>query len=339
MNNKRIGYISWGQSAIMSAVFAVLYCSVFAEYRGWRSMIVSTAAACLILAAAVFTLSVGRTSAVRRLRDRSSAVGLTAAMVLGIYYISGAAVILRQTAVLVSERYLKDTPVWVCVILMGLISGYGALMGTAAVHRMTTVIGTMMVAGAVVFILLGMGDISLPPAEHFSLSFSRDVLSGIFPYAALAISCICITSSGLENRTAKAVYAGILLIPAVSLVMITAVWMCLGDYTLMSDYPAFDALIYMGRNMSFQPDGFFFSQAVLMTCSAGSLLCSCFGEGIGEVIESRYIGCLGAVLASAAASFEPVYEICYGIFSEFVVIAMVIFVIPLAAIVFGRKEK
>lgn len=300
--NSRCKYIGSGQITVMITIFAVLYCVSQAVYADCGAMLANTAASAVILAVLAIPLSVltcrREGSVPEMISEKSRSAGKIAAALYLIYFLAAAADILLSFAVFVSERYFQGAGPLVCVMLLGLVCVYISWAGSQAVCRMSTVILYLLIFTSAVFAAFALNDFSLPEIRLHTISFSYESVKGIFPSLAAVTASMCVICGGAGRRTRKGIYGGIAAGLAASAAITAAVFSVLGDFTVISEYPILDSVIYASREVSFRPDGLFFSLWTMIAAAAVSLLCACGGEALKTIIPS--IRCEGIYTAGAA---------------------------------------
>lgn len=333
----RCKYISAGQTAVLITAFALLYCVFGGTYSDCGDMlanIVSSSLAAAVLSiplAAVTSRSEG--SVIDMISEK---IGERAAAMAGllylIYFTAAAAHILGGYSVFAAERYFEGVKPYVCIILAGLVCIYISWTGIETVCRMSTMILGMILLTAAAFIIFAANDFSVPRITLRPIVPADVNSSGIFPYLAAAAAAMCIVCGGTANRTRKGVYMGIAASLAAAAAVTAAVFSVLGDFSVLSDHPAADAVIYASREMSFRPDGLFFSLTVILALAAVSLLCACAAKALKAVFpklrgEGIYTSAAAVGIAVICSLTES--PVCSEIFGMYAIPVILLGVLPL----------
>ncbi|MCM1578974.1 MAG: hypothetical protein NC078_09270, partial [Ruminococcus sp.] len=247
-----------------------------------------------------------------RIGEKSVVLRIICGILLAVYFLSGGAHVMGRFGEFANERIFPEGNIYVCITLVGLVCIYAAHTGTQAVSRMTTLIFALFILCLVMLAAGGAGDFSfdikaVPGVISFGDVFSNSEMTGIFPIFAAA----AITSSMLCKNAGKGLrrglYGGLAALLAVSVLLFSMVWSLLGDFTLMSEYPALDAAIYCGRHFFFSFHGLFYALWIIAAAALLSMLTACGGQALRMIFPKlRYSGAIAAAAAAAAAIVETV---------------------------------
>lgn len=333
MDRKKNDFFSQSSIAVMTAAFGVLYCVFFADHHSFGELLTNIAASGGLLALLLIPSAALK-------KDQTILCGKNvlckaAAAVYLIYFILGGTYILKGYSVFAAERYMHGLPLWVCIIFTGAVCAYIAETGTAAVCRMSTVIASVSIFLAFVFVIFAANDISVPRTDMPEIGLSP-AMGGIFPMAAAGL--ICTTSRG---SCRKGSYLGLALLMLAAAFMISGVLLVLGDFALLTEYPAAEAVIYAARELSFRTDGAYFTLWTVTSAAVISLCCACGGDALGCIFPKLR---LRGIIVTAAAVIAAVIcsalktDICGPVFSSPIWAVLLLTVFPLIRLSAERKD-
>lgn len=332
MDMGRNEYFSQSSLAVMTAAFGVLYCVFFADFHSFGELLTNIAASGVLLALLLIPSALtGDSGAVL---SGKTALHKAAAVLYLIYFVSAGAYILKGYSVFAAERYMKGMPIWVCIIFTGAVCAYISETGTAAVCRMSTVIASLSVFLALGFVIFAANDISVPHTDMPKIGFGS-ALGGIFPIAAAGL--ICTTSRG---SCRKGSYLGLALLMLAAAFMISGILLVAGDFAVLTEYPAVEAVIYSARELSFRTDGSYFSLWTLISTAVVSLCCACGGDTLKCIFPKlRLSGVITAAVAAGAAVTSAVagLDVCGMIFASPLWAVLLLTIFPLISVIAERK--
>ncbi len=342
-------YIGSGQLAVMLTLFGIFYCVCCGNYYNSSAMlinIVSTAAILAVLIIPVVILaSKGAGNIPETAVSRLGLSGRILSVLYAVFYIAAASDFLRLYSDFAYERYFREGSPGACIILLGIICIYIAWTGPESICRMSTVLLFMLGLTSVYFVISGINDIF--NFENFSfepvkINIKDEITKGFFPFMAAGAACVCILCGGTEKKTRKGTYIGLAAALAAAAAIVFACSTVLGGYITISEYPLLDAVIYVSKEISFQPDGVFFILWTVIAAAVISLLNACGGRAIKAVfprIKGEGIIAASAALLAGILCFYFPNRICTDIYRNPVSAVVLIGVIPLILLIISSVKK
>lgn len=330
----------------MTVIFGLIYCNIAAVYTNSSSMLAdiisSSLAAAVLSVPPVLLANKTDNSVYNTAADRSKVLGTAFSAIYLIYYLSALVYLIRVFAEFVSSRYLHGTSPLVCAVLSGIVCTYISWTGTEAVCRMSTVIAFLFALTSILFLFFAADDIVTTGLSASEIGLDNISKNGIFPYISAAIICLCSACKGSGKMTKKGVYFGISALLIISSAIVILISLVLGDYIYLSDYPSVDAVIYASRELSFRPDGLYFSFGTVILLAAAGFICSCCGGTLKCIIpnvksEGLYTGAAVTIIASVEILFN--INVCEYIFKQQLLIIALISVFPLIALLMSSSGK
>ncbi len=286
-------FIDSSQIIIILAAFGVLCCVSYGGFGTLGGMLADTVASAVILALlavpVVLLANKEQGSVPEIIAAGNSMLGKAAAVLYGIYFIAAASDFIRRYGEFVSERYFTEASAEVCIVLLGLVCVYISWAGAETVCRMSTVMLFLAAATSAAFVIFGREEFSMPEFRPESISLADGAESGIFIYGAAAVASMCMLCSGAGKRTRKGVYCGLAAFMLVTAVLVFTAFSVLGDFSLISEYPVTDMVIYASGKLSFRPDGIYFTLWTIIAAGVISLLSACAGQAL-KVVFTRVRG-------------------------------------------------
>lgn len=330
----------------MTVIFGLIYCNIAAVYSDSGSMLAdiissSLAAAVLAVPTALFANKTDN-SVYNTVTEHSKALGTIFSVIYLLYYLSASVYLIRVFAEFVSSCYLQGASLLVCAVLSGIVCTYISWTGTEAVCRMSTVIAFLFALTSILFLVFAADDIVLTGIDLNEIRLENISKNGIFPYISAAIICLCTVCKGSGKRTRKGIYFGISALLIISSAIIILINLVLGDYVYLSGYPSVDAVIYASRELSFRPDGLYFSFGTVILLAAAGFICSCGGGALKCIIpnvklEGLFTGAAVTIIAAVEILFN--INVCEYIFKQQLLIILLITVFPLVALLMSSSGK
>lgn len=344
----KLSFIGKGQTAVMLAVFGVMYCVLNRAYADMGTALADITVSVMILAVVLIPLVIlagrGEKSIPELCADRLGFFGRIIDIIFFVYFITAAGDILKRYSEFASERYFTDADVAVCVIMLGAVCIYIAHTGVETVCRMSTVFIFMLAFLSVIFLIGSYKDILSFDYRSVTaprLSIGRG-FKGLFPFGAAGCVCLCVMCGGMGKRTRCGAYGGIAAMLGVSVLITAAVFVTLGGYTNVSEYPLADSVIYASRGGTFRNDGLFFSIWTVMCSAVISLLAACGGHSLRQAVpQTRAEGIIGggAAVICALAEIYTGVSFCGAVYGSPLPSIILISVVPLIIMIFGKGKK
>ncbi|MGN1100846.1 MAG: GerAB/ArcD/ProY family transporter [Huintestinicola sp.] len=343
-----MGYIGRGQTAVMLTLFGVIFCVLNTNLTDIGTSLADIAVSVMIMSVMLIPLAIlsagGEKSVPELCADRLGFFGRVVNILFFIYFITAAADILKSYSEFVSERYFPEADTIICIIMLGAVCIYIAHTGAETVCRMSTVLLFMLCALSVIFLLGAWKDILSFDRTDVTvpkLSLQRG-LSGLFPIGAAGCTCLCVMCGGMGKRTRSGAYGGIAAMLAVSVLITAAVYMTLGGYISVSEYPLADSVIYAARGGTFRNDGLFFSLGTIMCAAVISLLCACGGHSLKQAVgvvkgEGLISGAAAVLCAVTEAYFGTLF--CKMIYENPLPPFILTAAVPLILLIFGKGKN
>lgn len=344
----KLSFIGKGQAAVMLTVFGVIFCVLNRAYTDMGTALGDTAVSVMILAVLLIPLAIlaaGSEQSVPSLAaERLGLFGRIINILFFIYFITTAGDILKRYSEFVSQRYFTEVNAAVCVIMLGAVCIYIAHTGIETVCRMSTVLIFMLALLSVIFLIGSYKDIMSYDYSSVTmpkLSVERG-FKGLFPIGAAGCVCLSVMCGGMGKNTRCGAYGGIAAMLIASVLITGAVFVTLGGYTAVSEYPLADSVIYASRGGTFRNDGLFFSIWTVMCSAVISLLAACGGHSLRAAVPRvRAEGIIGggaAVLCALAEIFTGV-SFCETIVNSPLPPIILISAVPLIILIFGKGKK
>lgn len=348
MNKMKLSFIGKGQAAVMLTVFGVIFCVLNRAYTDMGTSLADTVVSVMILAVLLIPLAILATGSEQSVpslaAERLGLFGKIIDILFFVYFIAAAGDILRRYSEFVSERYFPEASAAVCIIMLGAVCIYIAHTGVETVCRMSTVLIFMLALLSVVFIIGSYKDIlsfDYSSVTMPKLSVERG-FNGLFPIGAAGCVCLCVMCGGMGKSTRCGAYGGIAAMLISTVLITAAVFVTLGGYTAVSEYPLADSVIYASRGGTFRNDGLFFSIWTVMCSAVISLLAACGGHSLRAAVPKikaeGIIGGGAAVVCALAEIFTGV-SFCETIAGSPVPPMILISAVPLIIMIFGKGKK
>lgn len=344
----KLGYIGRGQTTIMLTLFGVIFCVLNTSLSDMGTSLANIAVSVMLMGAMLIPLAFlsarGEESVPELCAERLGFFGRVVNILFFIYFIAAAGDILKRYSEFVSERYFTEAAPAVCIIMLGAVCVYIAHTGVETVCRMSTVLLFMLCALSVIFLLGAWRDIfefDCTSVTVLKLSLQRG-FGGLFPIGAAGCTCLCVTCGGMGKRTRSGAYGGIAAMLAASVLITAAVYMTLGGYVTVSEYPLADSVIYAARGGTFRSDGLFFSLWTIMCAAVISLLTACGGHSLKQALP--FVKGEG-LIGGAAAVICALSEICFGltfckmIYENPLPPIILTAAVPLILLIFGKGKS
>lgn len=332
--NKQVRKISPGQIIILFGAAGALYASICGRYAPGGEMLGNAVLSALVTALLSIPLCI---FSMRQKGDRnddimesifrkSRLLGIISGILLTVYFIGCGGAVLISFGEFVSERVFPEGNIYVCLLLTGLVCIYAAHTGAQAVSRMTTLIFGLMLIAMAMFLFSGYEDIF---TAHGDMLIPRDIsLGDIFKggfgvgmlpvFTAGAVSLAMLTRPAADG-VSKGLFGGLAAMLLMSAAVTAAVWAVLGDFTVMTEYPALDAAVYAGRHMTFSFHGLFYALWIITAAAAVSMLCACGGRAMRGIFPGIKVGGMltaGVCVLLAMGDIWLGTGICRGIFGS-----------------------
>ncbi|MGN0637639.1 MAG: GerAB/ArcD/ProY family transporter [Huintestinicola sp.] len=344
----KIGYIGRGQTAVMLTLFGVIFCVLNTTLPDMGTSLADISVSVMIMAVMLIPLAVlsakGEKSVPELCTVRLGSIGRVINILFFIYFITAAAHILKRYSEFVSERYFPEADQAVCIIMLGAVCVYIAHTGVETVCRMSTVLLFMLCVLSVIFLLGAWKDILSFDRTDVTvpkLSLQRG-LGGLFPIGAAGCTCLCVMCGGMGKRTRSGAYGGIAAMLAVSVLITAAVYMTLGGYITVSEYPLADSAVYAARGGTFRNDGLFFSLWTVMCAAVISLLCACGGHSLKQAAPAVKLEGLISGTAAVICALSEMYfglAFCQMIYEAPLPPLILTAAVPLILLIFGKGKR
>lgn len=349
MSNRK--YISTGQIVILFAALALWYAASGAKYSNGGKMLAEAVLAALITALLSIPLCIlgGRSheNVPEAIVRRFGTMGKLLSAVYFTYFLSVSSEILRLTGSFAAKEMFTHTEAVICIILLGLACSYIAHTGTAAICRMTAVILFLMIVGAAILGITGMGNIhSIDTASLTPQRISVSLLTheSIFPLMTAAAALMCILISGAGRSTGRGILIGIAVSLCVTAIMTAAVYLILGAYVSVTPYPAAELVKYISGTRAFKPYGVYNSLWIIIAAAASGIFSAGGGECLRAIFPSfRQSELLTALIAAAAAAISEYggFHITEQIYKSLPLSSALVLIPPLVLLISekGRVKK
>lgn len=344
----KLSYIGRGQIAVMLTLFGVIFCLLNTTFPDMGTSLADISVSVMILAVMLIPLAIlsmyGEKSVPELCAEKLGIFGRVINILFFIYFITAAAHILKRYSEFVSERYFTEANTAVCIIMLGAVCIYIAHTGAETVCRMSTVLLFMLCVLSVIFLLGAWKDILAFDCSSVTvpkLSLQRS-FSGLFPIGAAGCTCLCVMCGGMGKRTRSGAYGGIAAMLAASVLITAAMYMTLGGYISVSEYPLSDSVIYAARERTFRNDGLFFSIWTVMCAAVISLLCACGGHSLRQAFPiKKWEGLVSGITAVICALSEMYFGItlCKMIYESPLPPIILTAAVPLLLIIFGKGKR
>ncbi len=344
----KLSFIGKGQAAVMLTVFGVVFCVLNRAYTDMGTALGDTVVSVMILAVLLIPIAIfaanNEQSVPSLAAERLGYFGRVIDILFFVYFIAAAGNILKRYSEFVSERYFPEANAALCVIMLGAVCIYIAHTGVETVCRMSTVLIFMLALLSVIFLVGSYKDIlsfdyssvTLP-----KLSVERG-FKGLFPIGAAGCVCLCVMCGGMGRSTRCGAYGGIAAMLIATVLITAAVFVTLGKYAVVSEYPLADSVIYASRGGTFRNDGIFFSIWTVMCSAVISLLAACGGHSLRAAVPKiRAEGIIGggaAVICALAEIFTGV-SFCETVAGSPLPPILLISAVPLIIMIFGKGKK
>lgn len=344
----KMTYIGRGQTAVMLTLFGVIFCVLNTSLSDMGTSLADISVSVMIMAVMLIPLAIlsmcGEKSVPELCTERLGFIGRVINILFFIYFITAGAHILKSYSEFVSERYFSEANMAVCILMLGAVCIYIAHTGVETVCRMSTVLLFMLCALSVIFLLGAWKDILAFDCNSVivpKLSLQRG-FGGLFPIGAAGCTCLCVMCGGMGKRTRSGAYGGIAAMLAAAVLITAAVYMTLGGYINVSEYPLADSVIYAARGGTFRNDGFFFSLWTVMCAAVISLLCACGGHSLKQAIPAvKGEGIISGITAVICALSEMYFGItfCKMIYENSLTPLILTAAVPLVLLIFGKGKS